>query len=75
MKMVAHQNKTENRGLKTSRRFTEQLEEASAIALVMENGLPRVATRAKMIDGILNLYPQRPRYSYRPASLIPMSNV
>src|SRR4051812_43956889 len=73
MKMVAHQNKTENRAIKASRRFTEQFEKASAVLFVMENGLPRIAARTKMINRVLKLYPQRPRHAV--ALPILMSNV
>ena len=46
MKMVAHQNKTQNRRLKPLRRFAEQFEESIAIRLITENRLARVASRA-----------------------------
>jgi hypothetical protein len=65
-------NQTEKRRLETLRRLIEP-KEASAIPLVMENGLPRVAARAKMIDGVLKLHPLRPRHSSRVAG--PISNV
>jgi hypothetical protein len=54
MKMVAHQNKTQNRRLKTLRRYAQQLEKARVIALVMKNCLSCVASCAEMIDGSSN---------------------
>ena len=40
-KMVAHQNKTQNRRLKPLRRLTDQFEEARAIVLIAESRLRR----------------------------------
>jgi len=65
MKMVAHQNKTQNRRLKSLRRFAQQLQKANAIALVMKNCLAGIASCAEMIDGIFKLHPQRTRHSSR----------
>jgi len=44
----------------SQRRLAEQLEKVSAIRLVTEDRLSRVASRAKMADGIFKLYAQRP---------------
>ena len=38
------------------RLLAKQFEESIAIALVTENRLSRIATRAKMVDGIFKLY-------------------
>ena len=70
MKMVAHQNKTQNRRLKPLRRLAQQLEKVGAIALVMKNCLACVASCAEMIDGIFKPHPQRPRHSSRTAGAI-----
>ena len=58
MKMVAHQNKTQNRCLKPLRRFAQQLEKAGVIARVMKNCLAGFASCAEMIDGIFKLHAQ-----------------
>jgi hypothetical protein len=55
------------------RRLAEQFEEASAIRLVTENLLARVASRAKMVDGIFKFYAQRSRHCLRIAE--PIANV
>src|SRR5436305_13785072 len=73
MKMNPHENEARNRGLKTFHRLAEQFEEPIAIRLVTENRLARVASRAKMIDGIFKLYAQRPRHCFRIAE--PIANV
>src|SRR5437867_3287629 len=70
MKMIHHEDEAQNRRLKTLRRLAEQFEESSAIALVTENRLARVASRAKMVDGIFKFYAQRPRHCFRVAELI-----
>ena len=41
-------------------RFTEHFAESSAISIIMEDSLMRVAPPAKMIDGMVKPYPQRP---------------
>jgi hypothetical protein len=55
------------------RRLAEQFEEQIAIRLVTENRLARVASRAKMVDGIFKFYAQRPRHCFRIAG--PIANV
>jgi hypothetical protein len=62
MKMVAHQNKTQHRRLKTVCRFAQQLQESSAISIIMKDIRARITSRTKMIDGIVKLYAQRPRH-------------
>jgi hypothetical protein len=53
MKMVAHQNETQNRGLKAFRRFTEQLDKASAISLAVKYWLAPIAPGTEMVNRIL----------------------
>src|SRR5437773_9709004 len=73
MKMIRHQDEAQNRGFKTLRRLAEQFEKVSVIALITENRLARVASRAKMVDGIFKFYAQRPRHCFRIAE--PIANV
>ena len=68
MKMVAHQNETQNRRLKAFRRFTEQLDKASAISLVVKNRLARVAPGTEMVNRIFEFNAQRPRHLSRIAT-------
>src|SRR6266403_3238102 len=67
MKMVAHQNKTQNRGLKTLRRFAQQFHKSGAITLIVKNCLAGIASCAEMINGIFKLYSQGPRHSLSPS--------
>src|SRR6266403_5026206 len=73
MKMVPHQNKTQNRGLKTLRRFAQQFHKSSAITLIVKNRLAGIASCAEMINGIFKLYSQGPRHSL--SSSEPIANV
>jgi hypothetical protein len=65
MKMVAHRNETQNRRLKASRRFPEQLDEASAISLAVKYCLAPIAAGAEMVNRILEFDAQRPHHLSR----------
>src|SRR5207247_6854231 len=59
MKMVGHQNKAQNRRIKTLRRLAKQLHEASAISLVVKYRLTRIAPATQVIDRTFKFYAQR----------------
>jgi hypothetical protein len=61
MKMVAHQNETQNRRLKAFRRFTEQLDKVRAISLAVKNCLAPITTGTEMVNRILEFDAQRSR--------------
>ena len=63
MKMVAHQNKAQDRRIKTLRRLAKQLHKASAISLVVKYRLTRIAPATQVIDGIFKFYAQRPSHT------------
>jgi hypothetical protein len=65
--MVAHQNETQNRRLKAFRRFTEQVDKASAISLAVKYCLPPIAAGTEMLKRILEFDAQRPRHLSRTA--------
>src|SRR5205814_3225065 len=49
MKVVCHQNKTENSDVKTPARLGQQFNEAATITIIPKNPLPCVAPRAEMV--------------------------
>jgi hypothetical protein len=71
MKMVAHQNETQNRRVKPFRRLTGQLDKASAISLAVKYCLPPIAAATEMVNRILEFDAQRPRYLSRIATCCP----
>ena len=54
VKMVAHQNKAQNRRIKTLRRLVKHFHKASAIPLIVTYQLTRIAPRAQVIDRAFN---------------------
>jgi len=63
VKMVAHQNKAQNRRIKTLRRLVKHFHKASAIPLIVTYQLTRIAPRAQVIDRAFKFYAQRPRHA------------
>jgi hypothetical protein len=63
MKMVRHQNKTQNRAIEAARRRIQQFHKARPVPLVKEDPLPGIAARTSVIDRIVKLHPQRPSHA------------
>src|SRR5262249_37423550 len=60
MKVVAHQNKTQDHRIKTLCRLPKQLHKASAVSLVVKDRLTRIAPATQVIERIFKFHAQRP---------------